>query len=111
MYPLNPTLMELLVLSLIYLEDSYGYQISRQMRQVSNLKDSTLYPVLRRLAENGDVLVYDKQFQGRNRKYYQITASGKERQEMLAREWDGHVDAVRKIVEKCRYEQGGGADE
>lgn len=110
-FPLNPVLMELLVLSLIYREDSYGYQISQQLKQVSNLKDSTLYPVLRRLAENGYVSVYDRQFQGRNRKYYQITAAGKEQQRMLAQEWEEYDASIRNLITCGGQTTGGRADE
>lgn len=109
-YPLSPVLMELLVLSLIYQNDSYGYQISQQLKQVSNLKDSTLYPVLRRLSESGCVSAYDKQFQGRNRKYYQITETGKRQQEVLAHEWEAHTAAIQRMIESSR-EGGEKADE
>ena len=76
-YPLNPLLTELLVLAMICQQDSYGYQISQQLKTVSNLKDSALYPILRRLAQNQYVDIYDQQFQGRNRKYYKITEAGR----------------------------------
>ena len=86
-YPLNPALMELLVLAMISQQDSYGYQISQQIKSVSNLKDSTLYPVLRRLAENYYVDIYDQQFQGRNRKYYRITDAGQQRLAQMKEDW------------------------
>ncbi|MCI9610449.1 MAG: helix-turn-helix transcriptional regulator [Eubacterium sp.] len=98
-YPLNPALMELLVLAMISQQDSYGYQISQQIKSVSNLKDSTLYPVLRRLAENCYVDIYDQQFQGRNRKYYRITEAGRQRKEFLETEWKEHIKAVLEILE------------
>ena len=98
-YPLNPALMELLVLAMISQQDSYGYQISQQIKSVSNLKDSTLYPVLRRLAENYYVDIYDQQFQGRNRKYYRITEAGRQRKEFLETEWKEHIKAVLEILE------------
>ncbi len=102
-FPLNPVLMELLVLALICQEDSYGYQISQKMKRVSNLKDSTLYPVLRRLADNCYVDIYDQQFQGRNRKYYRITETGKQRKEFLEQEWRAYILAVNEILDQdCR---------
>ena len=70
-YTLNAPLFDLLVLSVISRGDTYGYQISQILKQASNTKDSTLYPVLRRLQENGYVLTYDQQYQGRNRKILQ----------------------------------------
>lgn len=97
-YPLNPVLMELLVLALICREDSYGYQISQQLKHVSSMKDSTLYPILRRLSEKGYVEIYDQQFQGRNRKYYRITETGRRQKIYLEQEWDAYTTAVAKIL-------------
>lgn len=106
-YPLNPVLMELLVLSMICREDSYGYQISQQMKKVSNLKDSALYPVLRRLSENDFVEIYDQQYQGRNRKYYKITETGRQRQGLLEQEWNAHTAAVNEIIKNSHAGTGG----
>lgn len=106
LYPLNPPLTELLVLSVIAKGDSYGYQISQQLKSVSDLKDSALYPVLKRLAENGHVRVYDRQYQGRNRKYYQMTETGAAYYHMLMQEWENYTAAITKIVkgEEVGYE-------
>ena len=98
-FPLNPVLMELLVLALICQKDSYGYQISQRIKHVSNLKESTLYPVLRRLADSHYVDIYDEQFQGRNRKYYRITETGKQQKEFLEQEWNAYIQAVSEILE------------
>ena len=106
-YPLNPVLMDLLVLSMICREDSYGYQISQQMKKVSNLKDSVLYPVLRRLSENDFVVIYDQQYQGRNRKYYKITEKGRQQQMRLAHEWKAHTAAINEIIENSGVNVGG----
>lgn len=106
-YPVSPPLLELLVLSMVSREDSYGYQISRQMKRVTEMKDSALYPVLRRLADGGFVEVYDRQFQGRNRKYYRITQAGRQEAERLRQEWDAHVDAVRGILDGAGEKEDG----
>lgn len=105
-YPLNPVLMELLILSMICREDSYGYQISQQIKTVSNLKDSALYPVLRRLSENNYVDIYDQQFQGRNRKYYRITETGKKQQAYLETEWKSYVAAINEILDNSGKAEG-----
>ena len=109
-FPLNPVLMELLILALICQKDSYGYQISQQMKRVSNLKDSSLYPVLRRLADSHYVDIYDQQFQGRNRKYYRITEAGKQQKEFLEKEWKAYIHAVGAILE-TGSQAGQGEDE
>lgn len=106
-YPLNPVLMELLILSLVCKEDSYGYQISQQMKTVSNLKDSALYPVLRRLSEQHYVDTYDQQFQGRNRKYYRITEAGERQKEYLEKEWLAYVAAIQEILAQSSRAEGG----
>lgn len=41
---------------------------------------------------------YDQQFQGRNRKYYKITQSGKIRQEHLKKEWKEYIKIIDDIV-------------
>ena len=41
-----------------------------------DLSESTLYPVLRRLQKDGCLTVHDEAFNGRNRRYYQITPAG-----------------------------------
>lgn len=110
-YPLNPALMELLVLSFILQEDSYGYKIGQQLKKVSNLKDSALYPVLRRLSENHYVDVYDRQFQGRNRKYYKITEAGKQEQAKLEKEWHEFTATLEEILSQCQQAEGREDDE
>ena len=60
-YPLSTPLLEFLILSVVSRDDSYGYEISQQLKTVSNTKDSTLYPILKRLQENGLVDTYDQQ--------------------------------------------------
>ena len=86
-FSLTPPLLELLILSIVDQGDSYGYQISQRIKPVSGLKDSALYPVLKRLSEHRYIEAYDRQFQGRNRKYYRMTEPGRGYYQMLVREW------------------------
>ena len=83
LFTLNGPMTDFLILSVVSREDAYGYQISQIIKQVSNTKDSALYPVLKRLQENNYVETYDQPFQGRNRKYYTITPLGREQYEQL----------------------------
>lgn len=107
MYPLNPPLMDLLILSTIVRNDSYGYEISQQLKKVSNLKDSTLYPILRRLSESGCMEVYDQQFQGRNRKYYSITETGKRELTLLKSEWESYTAIIKEMIDESHVPEGG----
>lgn len=104
-FPLTAPMMDFLVLSVISRRDAYGYQISQIIKRVANTKDSVLYPVLKRLLENGFVESYDRQYQGRNRKYYRITSAGKERQNDLLKEWENYKLTIDDIIE------GGVSDE
>lgn len=97
-FTLNAPLLDFLILSVVARGDAYGYQISQMLKKVSNAKDSTLYPVLRRLQENGWVQVYDQPYQGRNRRYYHITESGVLHQRELLREWKEFEGAIEEIV-------------
>ena len=92
--PLSAPMLDLLVLSVIAEEDAYGYQIGRS----ATMKDSALYPILKRLQENHFVETYDRQFQGRNRKYYTITDAGRQYLAELTEEWERYRTVVDDIV-------------
>ena len=62
-FTLNAPMLDFLVLSVIAEGDTYGYQISQIIKRASNTKDSTLYPILKRLQENCLVEAYDMQYQ------------------------------------------------
>lgn len=52
-----------------------------------NISESTIYPVLRRLEKDELLITYNKPYQGRNRKYYQITDKGLKQLEIYRKEW------------------------
>lgn len=111
-YPFNAPLLDFLILSIVRKEDSYGYQISQQLKSVANMKDSTLYPILKRLSDNEFVETYDQPFQGRNRKYYRITESGRRQQEFLLQEWKAYAQAIEQIFDEGKQiEKGGNENE
>ncbi len=97
-FPLSPPMFDLLILSITEKEDSYGYQLSQKIKNVSGVKDSTLYPILKRLQEQGYLSVYDQPFQGRNRRYYRLTESGRQRYQELMEEWQLHKEAINQIL-------------
>ncbi len=70
-------LTEACVLKLLTKGDSYGYQLIRDMGEVMEMSESTLYPVLRRLEAAGCLRVYSVEHQSRLRRYYSITEEGK----------------------------------
>ena len=80
-------LLDVCVLAAIKTEDSYGYQIVKDMKPYVEISESTLYPILRRL-ESAELLTVRKaEHNGRLRKYYHITPLGLARIEAFKEEW------------------------
>ena len=80
-------LLDVCVLAAIKNEDSYGYQIMKDMKPYVEISESTLYPILRRLETAKLLTVYMVEHNGRLRKYYHITPSGRKRIEGFKEEW------------------------
>ena len=87
-------LMDALVLSTAEREPTYGYRITQQVRQIMVVSESTLYPVLRRLQQEGCLETYDQEFAGRNRRYYRLTETGAETLAKLRAEWVEYRQAI-----------------
>lgn len=80
-------LLEVCVLAAIREEDSYGYQIIKDMKPYVEVSESTLYPILRRLEGARLLEVRTAEHNGRLRKYYHITPLGLERLQTFREEW------------------------
>ena len=80
-------LLDILVLSAIKDADSYGYQIIKDLSPCTEISESTLYPILRRLEASGHLSVYNVPYNGRLRKYYRITRSGLLKIDEFKKEW------------------------
>lgn len=78
-------LLDGLVLALLDKQDYYGYALTQDMQTAISISESTMYPVLRRLQKNNYLTTYDQPYQGRNRRYYQITPEGRTHLEGFAR--------------------------
>ena len=92
-------LLEICVLAAIKNEESYGYQIIKDVKPFVEISESTLYPILRRL-EAGELLtVRSAEHNGRLRKYYKITEAGRARLAEFASEW-AEIMAIYQFVTK-----------
>ncbi len=91
-------LLEVCVLAAIRSEDSYGYQIIKDMKPYVELSESTLYPILRRLEAAELLTVRTAEHNGRLRKYYHITQSGLDRLENFKVEWEEIMSIYKFIV-------------
>ena len=98
-FPTSSILIEFLILAMIDREDSYGYEISQTIKLAANIKESTLYPILKKLEKAGYMTTYSQEYQGRKRKYYSITQEGKEQLQFLNEEWLTYKETLDGILE------------
>ena len=92
--------LEYCVLKLIANQPTYGYEIVMQLKQVgfADISESTLYPLLLRLEQQGKVTVERKPSpKGPSRKYYVITDKGQNALLEFRQEWDRLCELVEKI--------------
>ena len=93
-------MLEVFVLADIKDEDSYGYQIIKDMKPYVTISESTLYPILRRLEAGALLTVHSVEHNGRLRKYYHITDAGRSRIEEFKEEWKELESIYRFIVKE-----------
>ncbi len=92
-------LLDVCVLAAIKNEDSYGYQIIKDLKPYIQLSESTLYTILKRLESAKMLTVRTAEHGGRLRKYYHITEAGAKRIEEFKDEWK-EIMAIYKFVIK-----------
>lgn len=85
-------------------EPSYGYELQQRLADAGMpIEQGTLYPLLRRLQEQG---LLDEQWStegSRPRKYYQITAAGRAARRTLQIQWDD----MSAVLDTLLTKQGG----
>lgn len=92
----------MLLLKLLSEKDMYGYEmidtLAKRSNNVFELKVGTLYPLLHSLVQSGYLSGYDREVNGKLRKYYQITPNGRKYLERLTEEWKIYADAVGAMI-------------
>ncbi len=92
---------DMIILHLILDEASYGYEISREIKERTEnkyvIKETTLYSAFTRLEKNGYIeSFYGTETNGKRRTYYRITEKGREYYEEKCSEWE----LTKEVVEK-----------
>lgn len=92
---------DIIILNLLLQNDSYGYEISKQIRGISEekyvIKETTLYSAFARLQKAGYITSYDgNKTNGKKRVYYHITDEGRIHYIKKCREWF----EVKELVDK-----------
>lgn len=97
-FTISAKLLDACVLGILQLEDTYGYDLTQKVGTTIDISESALYPVLRRLSKDKLLTTYDKQFDGRNRKYYKITDEGIEKLRFYKDEWVVFKETIDTIL-------------
>lgn len=104
-FQLGSALLDACVLAVLSNGETYGYILTQNVKEIFEISESSLYPVLRRLQKDKCLTTFDQPFQGRNRRYYSITPEGKQKLADYREDWKDYRSKVDQIL------LGGLADE
>lgn len=95
---------DILLLSLLSEKDSYGYEMTKEIRKKSDeaysMNEGTLYPALKRLEAKGFVNSYwHQELEASRRKYYSITEDGRKELGKKLKNWNKISDLIHKFSE------------
>lgn len=92
-------LLEYCVLAELKKEESYGYQIIKDISAYIEISESTLYPILRRLESENYVETYNVTHNNRIRRYYRITENGTQHLQRF-------IDGQEELLQVLRFIAG-----
>ncbi len=100
----------MLLLQLLSERDMYGYEMIEALGQrtgnVFELKAGTLYPLLHGLEGKNQLLSYEKEAEGKIRRYYRITGEGMKELKRKKKEWETYEKAVSQVIGGEAYGNG-----
>lgn len=98
--------LDLMVLSVLAGGSTYGYDLQQRILSASDqlvqLQAGTLYPLLHRLEADKLIRSRWEDATGRKRKWYEITAAGKQRLQTQTAEWDRYVACIQSMLAPIR---------
>ena len=96
---LKKGVLELCVLSLLKGADRYGYELIAEISRNIEISEGTIYPLLRRLKNEGYVETYlEESSEGPPRKYYRLTEKGEQTRREFEEEWKKFIEGVNAII-------------
>jgi PadR family transcriptional regulator, regulatory protein PadR len=102
MTQLRKGLVELCILAVLRKGEAYGYQIVDGLRAHRGLEltESTVYPVLSRLAKEGLLGVRTEASpSGPPRRYYRITAAGEKNYQQMTNQWKDICHSLNNLIQ------------
>ena len=102
---------DLIILRQLTKQDSYGYQINREVSSLSEgnltFREATLYTAFRRLEEAGDIESYwGNEQTGARRRYYRLTEKGRAHLREDADAWLKTRELLNRLILDEAPEQG-----
>ena len=96
---LKKGVLEMCVLALLSKGDNYAYDIASRMADAVGMGEGTIYPLMRRMQNDGLVTTYlQESGSGPPRKYYKITKEGAQTLKSQVQDWIAFEAAVKKIL-------------
>ncbi len=94
-----------MILYLLKNKPSYGYEISKDIKALTNekyiIKETTLYSAFTRMETNGFIESYSEEAEnGKRRTYYRITQKGQDYYQQKCDEWNLTKEVVEHFIEK-----------
>lgn len=95
---------EAIILAHLLEQDSYGYQINKDIMKKTNnqyeLKEATLYSAFRRLEQSGYIRTYwGDETVGARRRYYSITEEGRKAYASYRRDWEEAKSTIDRLLQ------------
>lgn len=97
--------LDMCLMSIISEEPSYGYEMVSKLEQrgLSLASEGSIYPLLSRLQKQGMIESYLVQSSGGPaRKYYRMSAHGREVLEQWRQDWEAFRDSVNEVLDGSR---------
>lgn len=94
-----------IILYLLLDQESYGYEISKKIKDLSGekyiIKETTLYSAFNRLLKNGFIEAFfkDETF-GKRRTYYRITEAGRHYYQEKCKEWELTKEVINRFIKE-----------
>lgn len=94
-----------MILYLLLSEPSYGYEISKRIRELTDekyvIKETTLYSAFKRMESNGYIKAFlGSETYGKQRTYYKITEAGKKYYMEKCKEWEITKEVIEEFIVK-----------
>ena len=94
-----------IILYMLLENDSYGYEISKKIKELSDekymIKETTLYSAFSRLEKKGYIeSFYKNETFGKRRTYYRITPAGVKYYKEKCKEWELTKEVINQFIKE-----------